>query len=58
MHGADDRTILAADRSRHGVMIAFDDGKTALFPAAFLYASLHHAQEVRDMGPEELVEEE
>jgi hypothetical protein len=49
--------ILSADRSRSGVLIAFDDGKTALYPTDMLYAALATLEGVIDgPGPEELEE--
>jgi hypothetical protein len=51
------RRIVSAERSRHGVMIVFDDGKSALFPAELLYAALSQVEGVVDgPGPEELEE--
>ena len=50
--------IISADLSIHGVMIVFDDGKTALFPAPILYKLLAQISGVIDgPGPEELEEE-
>ncbi len=39
------------DRLRGGVVIGFDDGKTALYSAALLYSILASAQEM--LEPEE-----
>jgi hypothetical protein len=36
--------ITFSDRLDNGIVVGFDDGKTALFPAALLYASLPQAQ--------------
>jgi hypothetical protein len=53
-----ERRILSADRSRDGVIIVFDDGKTALFPASMLYELLAQIPDVIDgPGPEELEED-
>jgi hypothetical protein len=50
-----ERRILSADRCGGGVMIVFDDGKTAVYPATMLYASLSQIAEViNGDGPEEL----
>jgi hypothetical protein len=50
--------ILSVDRSRNGVLIAFDDGKTALYPTDILYAALATLKGVIDgPGPEELEED-
>jgi hypothetical protein len=47
--------ILSADRCGRGVMIVFDDGKTAVYPATMLYASLSQiADVINGDGPEEL----
>jgi len=49
--------ILSADRDRGGVLIVFEDGKTAIFPADALYALLPTLEGVIDGdGPEELEE--
>jgi hypothetical protein len=50
--------VVSADLSRNGIVIVFDDGNTALFPASILYESLAHIPDAIDgPGPEELVEE-
>jgi hypothetical protein len=41
-----ERTMVYADLYRTGVMIVFDDGKTAVFSASFLYDSLPHAEAI------------
>jgi hypothetical protein len=53
-----ERRIISADRSRQGVLIVFDDGKAALYPASLLYAALSRIKRVIDgPGPEELEED-
>jgi hypothetical protein len=49
--------ILSADRSDGGIVIAFEDGKTAHYPAEMLYAALPSLENVIEgPGPEELEE--
>jgi len=49
-----DRKVLSADRYHDDVLIAFDDGKTAVYPAYILYACLGQIEKViTDDGPEE-----
>jgi hypothetical protein len=36
--------ITSSDRMDNGIVVSFDDGKTAFFPAALLYATLSQAQ--------------
>jgi len=49
--------ILSADRSHDGVVIAFEDGKTALYPTETLYAIWFILQRsIEKPGPEELEE--
>ncbi len=38
--------ILSADRLDNSVLIAFDDGRCAVYSAALLYATLSQADEV------------
>jgi hypothetical protein len=58
MEQAAQRKILSADRSIDGVKIAFDDGKTALYPTVMLYAALATLKGViNGAGPEELKED-
>jgi hypothetical protein len=58
MERAAQRKILSADRSLDGVMIVFDDGKTALYPTSLLYELLPQISGViGGPGPEELEEE-
>jgi hypothetical protein len=50
--------ILSAERSRDRLIIVFDDGETAAYPASLLYACLPQITEViHGDGPEELEEE-
>lgn len=52
-----ERRIVNADMCKRGVVISFDDGATAIFPSAFLYAALSQMSDVmRGSGPEELEE--
>jgi hypothetical protein len=48
--------ILSADRTREGLVIALDDGKTGLYPAHVLYDIWFTLQRVIEEGPEELEE--
>jgi hypothetical protein len=38
--------VVETDRFRGDVIITFNDDRAAVFSAAFLYASLPHAQEI------------
>jgi hypothetical protein len=59
MKSAAAHRILSADHCLGGVVITFDDGKTALFPTSLLYDSLSQIAGVIDgPGPEELEEEQ
>ena len=50
--------ILSADTFDGGVLIVFEDGKTALYPSEMLYAALPSLKNVIDgPGPEELEED-
>jgi hypothetical protein len=42
--------ILQAEQIDHSVMITFDDGRAALFPAVYLYAHIHEVEEVLEDG--------
>jgi len=49
--------ILSADLAYDGVVIVFEDGKTALYPASLLYTALDDIERVIDgPGPEEMEE--
>ncbi len=48
-----ERRIVFADRLDNSVVIGFDDGKTALYSAALLYATLPNAQEMIEPGDDE-----
>jgi len=39
-------TVIFSDRMDNGVVIGFEDGKTAFFPARLLYSMLPQAQMV------------
>jgi hypothetical protein len=41
-----DPGIVSFDRLHNGVVVSFDDGKTALYSAALLYATLPQAHEI------------
>jgi hypothetical protein len=43
-----DPRIISADRMDGGVVISFDDGKTALYPATLLRAMLPQAKQMND----------
>jgi hypothetical protein len=45
--------VCSAELFRNGIIIAFTDGKCALFPADLLYALLSQAQEFTDNDEEE-----
>lgn len=45
--------VCAAELFRNGIIITFADGKSALFPADLLYASLSQAQELNENEEEE-----
>jgi hypothetical protein len=49
--------IIYAERLGGGVVIAFDDGRSAIYPAALLHAMFSQANELKEisMGREELV---
>ena len=51
MENGPETRITYVERLGGGVVIGFDDGKTALYSAAFLRSVLEHAQELPD--PEE-----
>jgi hypothetical protein len=36
--------IISVDRLDNGAVVSFDDGRSALYPAALLYATLRQAQ--------------
>jgi hypothetical protein len=36
--------IISSDRWNNAIVVSFDDGKTALYSAAFLYAALSQAR--------------
>ena len=38
--------IVSSDRLHNGVVVSFDDGKTVLYSAALLYATLPQAHEI------------
>jgi hypothetical protein len=44
MDGRPKPHITFSDRLDNGIVVGFDDGKTAFFPAALLYATLPQAQ--------------
>jgi hypothetical protein len=49
--------ILSADTSDGGIIVAFENGKTAFYPTEMLYAALPSLENVIDgPGPEELEE--
>jgi hypothetical protein len=48
MENHSDPRIVGADRLAGGVVITFDDGKAALYPASLLYATLPQAQQIAD----------
>lgn len=53
-----DPRILSAEKTSTGLIIVFDDGKTALYSASALYGLLPHLEGViNGPGPEELEEE-
>ena len=57
MKDAEERRIISVDRSRDGIVIVFDDGEIAVYPASLLYAHLPQIEEViHGDGPEELEE--
>jgi hypothetical protein len=47
------RRVRSAELFRNGIIITFADGKSALFPAELLYASLAEAEELRENEEEE-----
>jgi hypothetical protein len=47
------RRVCSAELFRNGIIITFADGKSALFSADFLYASLPQAQELIDQDDDE-----
>ena len=44
--------VTAIDRFRGDAVISFQDNRSALFPASFLYALLPQVQELFDSEPE------
>jgi hypothetical protein len=42
-----------AERAGGGIVITFNDGKCALFPADLLYSTLPHAQEIQELEEKE-----
>jgi hypothetical protein len=44
MDGRRELHITFSDRLDNGIVVGFDDGKTAFFPAALLHATLPQAQ--------------
>jgi hypothetical protein len=40
--------IVSSDRLDDGILVSFDDGKSAVFSAALLYANLSQAEEVSE----------
>jgi hypothetical protein len=40
--------IISVDRMDNGAVVSFNDGKTAFYPAALLYAVLPQAQAIPD----------
>ena len=44
--------IIASDRLDNAIVVAFDDGKTALYSAALLYAALSQARKLEPSGSE------
>ncbi len=45
--------VRSAELFRNGIIVTFADGKSALFPAELLYASLPEAQELGENEEEE-----
>jgi DUF971 family protein len=45
--------VIEAERLEDGVIITFDDGKHAIFPASLLRANLPQAEAMSDSKPEE-----
>jgi hypothetical protein len=39
-----DPRIISCDRMGSGIVVSFDDGRSALYSAALLYATLHQAR--------------
>jgi hypothetical protein len=50
---------IATDRFRGDVIVTFSDQRAAVFSAAFLYASLPHAEEIfaSEFGDEQIYEQ-
>jgi hypothetical protein len=45
--------VRSAELFRNGIIVTFTDGRSALFPAELLYASLAEAQELGENEDEE-----
>ena len=48
-----DPKIVSAQRTRDGVLIEFDDGNAAFYPASLLAAMLSQAVELEKLDPDE-----
>lgn len=49
MESQTDPRILEAERLGDGILITFDDGTSAIYPAALILAMLPHAQPLNDL---------
>ena len=47
------RTVDFVEMIRNGIVITFDDGKCAFFPADLLYRQLPEAEELRETDDDE-----